>query len=1087
MTLWKLIRQSLFHYWRPNLGVMLGVAFCSAVLVGALMVGDTVRSTLKRMVLERLGDTQLALAGQGRYVRSELAQDLAESLNVKVAGILQTGGIAIEPTRQLRLNRVNVYGVDKAFWAMGLEKQAVELDSDEAAINAVFAQQLGVNPGDDIILRVDKSGLLPREIPFAGKEDQTAAMRLRIKCILTNSQMGRFGLKNNQDAVYNLFVSLDRLQEKSELQGKANIILAGEPEKPVDLNSANEKLRRCLRPDDLELKFKVLTKDTVQIQSGRVFLDHIVVENIKKTIPESSGILAYFVNSIISANHSTPYSMIAGIDHDMCQDLGITLEPDDIVVSRWLADDLKVETGDPIRLSYWVLSEDGSGLVEQSHEFKVAGIITQAGDRDMMPDMPGLSDAGNCREWKAGIPIDFGRIRAEDEAYWETYRGTPKALISLETAQKIWGNRWGRLTEIRIKGNDINKFSKKVLGEINPGELGLQFRDVRGPALAGASGQTDFGQLFLGMSMFLIGSALILPAMLFALTVRGRNKQIALLRIIGFETGTVRQIILVEALILVLAGTGLGLLLAGGYAGIITATLNSNWLAVTGTSELRLFISPQSMIGGSLASVLMGMGSVWLALRRDFKRRDLDMLHGRVAYQVKSSRWKKWTGLILTGLAITTMLYSVISAKDATEIFFMSGSLLLAGGIFVFSWQLSKTNTTKPNSIFSMGQLISRGLQRTPGRIQAVAVIVACGVFMVVAVGSSQKNPLKNSEARSSGTGGYALLAQTTIPISVDLDSQEAITRFALDPELMRDVSILSVRVHEGDNAGCLNLNKPVNPAILGISVVELVKNKPFTIVKTEKGLKADWQILEGEGAVTPVITDQSAILWSLGKKLGDRIPYPDQRGGQCELELAGGLNNSILQGYLIISEERFKELFPEDSGYRFFLIDCQPDKIQALETMLQRSLADVGIDIERSADRLGRLYALENTYMTIFMQLGGLGMILGTVGMAVVVFRNVMERRSELALLKAVGFTSKKITAMLIHEHRLAFGYGVGLGAVSALIAVLPGMIEWGSGFPWRSIITILVIILVCGIIWIMVATHLALRGRLVGALRDE
>ena len=67
-------------------------------------------------------------------------------------------------------------------------------------------------------------------------------------------------------------------------------------------------------------------------------------------------------------------------------------------------------------------------------------IIPQSGgmaDRELAPFIPGLSDAGSCSEWEAGVPVNLESIREKDEDYWNKYRGSPKAFISLAKAEKF--------------------------------------------------------------------------------------------------------------------------------------------------------------------------------------------------------------------------------------------------------------------------------------------------------------------------------------------------------------------------------------------------------------------------------------------------------------------------------------------------------------------------------------------------------------------------------------------------------------------------------------------------------------------------
>ena len=77
MTTWTLILRSLRFHARSHLGVLLGAAVGSAVLIGALVVGDSVRGSLREVALARLGRVDFALASGDRLFRARLADDLA--------------------------------------------------------------------------------------------------------------------------------------------------------------------------------------------------------------------------------------------------------------------------------------------------------------------------------------------------------------------------------------------------------------------------------------------------------------------------------------------------------------------------------------------------------------------------------------------------------------------------------------------------------------------------------------------------------------------------------------------------------------------------------------------------------------------------------------------------------------------------------------------------------------------------------------------------------------------------------------------------------------------------------------------------
>ncbi len=111
-------------------------------------------------------------------------------------------------------------------------------------------------------------------------------------------------------------------------------------------------------------------------------------------------------------------------------------------------------------------------------------------------------------------------------------------------------------------------------------------------------------------------------------------------------------------------------------------------------------------------------------------------------------------------------------------------------------------------------------------------------------------------------------------------------------------------------------------------------------------------------------------------------------------------LRDSIFQGELLMSEANFKRLFPAIEGYRLMLVEAPLDRTAEVEASVEDALADFGADAVRTAQRLAEFHRVENTYLSTFQTLGGLGLLLGTVGLAAVLLRNVLERRRELALL---------------------------------------------------------------------------------------
>ena len=249
------------------------------------------------------------------------------------------------------------------------------------------------------------------------------------------------------------------------------------------------------------------------------------------------------------------------------------------------------------------------------------------------------------------------------------------------------------------------------------------------------------------------------------------------------------------------------------------------------------------------------------------------------------------------------------------------------------------------------------------------------------------------------------------------------------------------------------------------------------------------WLLLDANlpGGAVPAIGDDPTLQWALHKDLGQDVTVLDERGRAVKLRLVSKIGGSILQGSLLISDANFRRLFPSASGYRAMLIDAPPAEAEKLRRHLMAGLANTGLALTGAPDRLAMFAEVQNTYLSIFAALGGLGLVLGCVAMGVVVLRNVMERRGELALLRAVGFTRARLTWMVLCEHWTLLALGMICGVAAAVIAVTPALRSPTAAVPVASWLTTLAAVAASGILWTYLAAAAALRGNLLDALRNE
>jgi ABC-type antimicrobial peptide transport system permease subunit len=144
-------------------------------------------------------------------------------------------------------------------------------------------------------------------------------------------------------------------------------------------------------------------------------------------------------------------------------------------------------------------------------------------------------------------------------------------------------------------------------------------------------------------------------------------------------------------------------------------------------------------------------------------------------------------------------------------------------------------------------------------------------------------------------------------------------------------------------------------------------------------------------------------------------------------------------------------------------------------------------VDAVTTSRRLEEFHKVENTYLSTFQALGALGLLLGTIGLATVMFRNVLERRRELALLRAVGYDRQRLAMMIVAEAAFLLGSGLVVGVVCAAVAIAPAWLGRSGARPGAGLAILLGGVIVAGLVSSLVATRAALAGRLLDALRAE
>lgn len=1127
MSFSRLVARSLTHFWRTNLAVILGVATAIAVLAGALLVGHSVRGSLADLVQRRLGATDAILASP-MFVREGLAEDLVadprfSQLFRGAVPIIVADGIVTEQESGRRAGGVKVYGVDERFWRFhGVNP--VQIKDREAAVGSTVARELDSRVDTAILIRVQRPSDVPLESLHGRKDDVGRTLRVTVRAVLDTSQLGEFSLEAQQGDAKAVFVPLDRLQEELEVGPRVNtILLTGRTDQPPSDAPAIAAaiLDDAIAPEDVGFSVKI-SQDGHDIIIGSVagLLDDRQIAAVNRISREkrlgastigSREVLSYLANAMRIGDREVPYSLVTGLDLAIVapqaaldwRDQNGQRTP--IVLNDWAARDLSAKPGDVLSMDYYIW-EDPGRLVTRSADFEVTAIVpTETGGRDLAPDYPGISNASNLRDWDPPFPLDLRRVRPVDENYWERYRTTPKAFVPIEVAKRLWASRYGAATSVRVAVPEPQaaavvapQISAALKSAIVPAAHGLVITNVREQNLAASAGATDFGEYFVYFSFFLVASALILVVLFFKLGVEQRIREVGLLRAVGVSPASIRRLFATEGLLLATIGSVLGAIGAVAYAAALIHALTTTWVDAVGTTDLTLHVSVPLLLAGAAGGIVAAVGCIWWTLRTLTHVSERSLLSGDLSSATSQTPGSRSTLAVAWTLAVFGVVLAALGGTGAIPAvagFFSAGAALLVAALSFAAVSLRRPARRQIDGlgVWPMGRLATRQVAYRPGRSVLTMAVLACATFILVTVDAFRRDGRIDTNDQAGGTGGYELMVRTLLPLAHDPSSEagrEALSLFSLDDA----TTIAPFRVRPGDDASCLNLYQPTNPRIAA-PADEFLRQGRFAFASSvaapppsEDETRNPWLLLhrrELDGAI-PVIADANSMTYVLHRSVGDTFEVTNN-GRPVTLRFVASLRDSIFQSEVLMSSANFQRLFPEQPGYQMLLVDT-PGNVQEVMNDLEQGLGDAEGDAFDTGQYLASFHRVENTYLSTFQTLGGLGLLLGTIGLATVLLRNVLERRKELGLLAAVGYRRSHFIAMAAAENLLIVLGGLGVGALCAAIAIAPAIAERGGRLPLSSgALLLLGAVFVVAMLSSIAAMAAATRSPLLESLRSE
>lgn len=1197
MSVFRLALRGLRHYRREHAFLGAATAVAVTVLVGALVVGDSVRGSLLAAFTLRLGATDHAVLASspfsadpetGLAARLETAPGFSRRF-AAAAPILRRDGTAFGPDGAP--TPVTVYGVDRRFFAF----HAGERDRDGDGAGAAPRDEIGPGavrlsrglreewgegapePGEPLLLSIESDAAIAAASLFGNKEEVAAALRRTVEAWPDSAPgpgEGDFEIFPRPGALRAVFLPLAELARVGGRDrgtgggGSANTLLLRRrdpdaaptaPDEPSDSEVFASALAGSaeLRDFGLSLRGAEDGSGGWVLESRGLVLGEPAVEAAGRAA-EALGaaadpVLTWLAQTLSSEGRETPYSLVAGLPERLLPGDG----QGNFVPGAWLAEDLGLAPGRPVAVEF--LAWESAGRYGSRREAFLSGDPLPpdglAGDATLSPEYPGVTDSASIGDWAPPFPVDLSRIREKDEDYWERRRTLPKAFLPIEAARRLSGVGAGGATSVRFgagpgsgaapPGRD--DLAAALAAALDPAAFGLGLVPVREQGIEASRGATDFGLYFLYFSFFLLASSFVLIVLLFRLGVERRLPQIGLLLACGWPGKRVVSLLLAEAGTVAFLGAVVGAAAGFAYAAGMIELLTGAWggavagaFAVSGGGNagppLELFARWQSVASGAFGGLEMAALSSWWTARRLLRRAPRALLAGDLSEEPGTAvrlpapdappegagvpsdrdpvprRSRPTAAVASAGFAILFAVLTGLGAIPEAGGFFGAGAFLL-GAALLAARNLLRARSSAAGALpparrpfASVRALAFRASSFRPGRSLAAMAMIAFAAFLLVAVESFRKGG--DPAGVPAGAGGFLALTETVFGTPWDPTGPEG--REALNlPEDLGGFRLVPLRLAGEEDASCLNLYRPDRPRVVGAPRRFAEENRfPFAahLGETPEEEENPWRLLWRERDADdpiPVVGDQNSMTYVLKWPIGETRSVAVGRGGApVRLQLVATLWDSIFQGELLMAEEDLLSRLPADDGYRMFLVEeaggggsaggAGPagetaDRDGAAAALLADALGGYGAVSTTTRARLAAFHRVENAYLSTFQALGGLGLLLGTIGLVAALFRSASERRREWALLAAAGYRKRDFWELGFWENALLLGGGLAAGAAAALVAVFPVLGERGGGGSAGLLALLLLGVLLLGLVAGGLAARLTAGHPPAPALRSE
>lgn len=594
----------------------------------------------------------------------------------------------------------------------------------------------------------------------------------------------------------------------------------------------------------------------------------------------------------------------------------------------------------------------------------------------------------------------------------------------------------------------------------------------------------SFVQYFLvafGLIALLVGTFII--ANTFSMIVAQRMREFALLRALGVSRNQLTTSVVFEAIVVGIFGSALGVLGGMGLVAIISAVLNNMGMPMGGSVGL----TPGAVVTALVLGTFVTVVSAWAPARRAGQVKPVEAMRNIESTSVRSMLGRTISGGVILALGIALAIAGAVmnDAETVTRSVLIGiGALFVIIGTFFFSPALSIPVVGGLGRVIgapfgSVGKLAATNSRRNPRRTATTAFALTLGIALVTAIGmlSATMKEAVSDLIEEQITADYVLTGPQNAAITLPREAADVVSEI----DGVANVSTIGANVVGVDGQSSWSGGPQSMSYTADGNVGELIAAEGVngSLDLREPGFIAETEFARSNG-------------WEIGEMMS--LTSADQQVG--EVELRGTYDQNMALGNFVVAESTFADTPLADQGVpQMILVNGEEgiDQVQ-LRSEIEEAVADfIVVQVKNSSEYAGETVSMINTMMNILYALLALAVIVAIVGIVNTLALNVIERRQEIGMLRAVGTKRGQIRSMITLEsvqiaiYGAVVGMAIGLGLGWAFVTVMSGEgLDAPVTVPWGQLAWMLAGSALVGVIAALWPAHKAAKTPPLEAITD-